>query len=224
MHRYNILNCSVISTYILQKRFYMSIYNPRMKWSVITLFVRVMNTNVELCPDWLFHRMAQCWALPWLAVSQNGSMLSSALIGCFTEWLNVELCPDWLFHRMAQCWALLWLAVSQNGSMLSSALIGCFTVQLISVAHTAGRKHREHIYFNTFSCSYIVEKSYCKYNSGIRELLLICWALFLNAQLLFSFTFTFEIRNRMYSVYTMEWQYLPHILQDQMIVSGAQDL
>ncbi len=34
----------------------------------------------------------------------------------------------------------------------------------------------------------------------------------------------FEIRDRMYSVYTMERQYLPHILQDQMLVSGAQDL
>ncbi len=27
-----------------------------------------------------------------------------------------------------------------------------------------------------------------------------------------------------YSVYTMERQYLPHILQDQMLISGAQDL
>ncbi len=45
-----------------------------------------------------------------------------------------------------------------------------------------------------------------------------------NARSLFTFTFAFEIRNRMYSVYTMERQYLPHILQDQMLVSGAQDL
>ncbi len=53
---------------------------------------------------------------------------------------------------------------------------------------------------------------------GIREPLLICWALklLLNAQSLFSFTF--EIRDR------MERQYLPHILQDQMLVSGATDL
>ncbi len=63
------------------------------------------------------------------------SMLSSALIGCFTVRLNVELCSDWLFHSAAQCWALLWLAVSQCGSMLNSALVGCFTVLLISVAH-----------------------------------------------------------------------------------------
>ncbi len=69
--------------------------------------------------------------------------------------------------------------------MLSSALIGCFTVRLISVAHTAERKHRENIYFNTF---------------------------------------TFDIRDRTYSVYTMERQYLPHILQDQKLISGAQDL
>ncbi len=36
---------------------------PRMKWSVITLFGRVMNNNVELCSDLLFHSAAQCWAL-----------------------------------------------------------------------------------------------------------------------------------------------------------------
>ncbi len=69
--------------------------------------------------------------------------------------------------------------------MLSSALIACFTVQLISVAHTAGRKQGKYIYFNTF---------------------------------------TFEIRDRTNSVYTLERQYLPHILQDQMLVSGARDL
>ncbi len=45
-----------------------------------------------------------------------------------------------------------------------------------------------------------------------------------NAQSLFTFTFAFKICGRTYSVYTMEWQYLPHILQDQMLVSGAQDL
>ncbi len=101
-----------------------------MKWSVITLFGRVVNYNVELCSDWLFHSAAQCWALLWLAVSQCGSVLSSALIGCFTVRLSVELCSDWLFHSAAQCWALLWLAVSQCGSMLSPALIGCFTVRL----------------------------------------------------------------------------------------------
>ncbi len=38
------------------------------------------------------------------------------------------------------------------------------------------------------------------------------------------FTFTFEIRDRTNSVYTMERQYLPHILQDQIFVSGARDL
>ncbi len=47
--------------------------------------------------------------------------------------------------------------------------------------------------------------------------------LLLNAQSLFSFTYTFEIRDRTYSIYTMERQNLPHILQD-MFVSGAQDL
>ncbi len=37
-------------------------------------------------------------------------------------------------------------------------------------------------------------------------------------------TFTFKIHNCTYSVYIMEWQYLPHVLQDQMLVTGAQDL
>ncbi len=36
--------------------------------------------------------------------------------------------------------------------------------------------------------------------------------------------FYFHFRDRTNSVYTMEWQYLPHIFQDQMLVSGAQDL
>ncbi len=71
-----------------------------MRRSVIGLFGRVMNNN-ELCSDWLFHSAAQCWALLWLAVSQCCSMLSSALIGCFTVLLNVELCSDWLFHSAA---------------------------------------------------------------------------------------------------------------------------
>ncbi len=101
-----------------------------MKWSVIGLFGMVVNNAIELFSDWLFHSVAQCWALLWLAVSQCGSMLSSALIGCFTVSALCELCSDWLFHSVAQCWALLWLAVSQCGSMLSSALIGCFTVWL----------------------------------------------------------------------------------------------
>ncbi len=44
-----------------------------MNWSVIGLFGRVINNNVELCSDWLFQSAAQCWALLWLAVSQCGS-------------------------------------------------------------------------------------------------------------------------------------------------------
>ncbi len=59
---------------------------------------------------------------------------------------------------------------------------------------------------------------------GIRELLLICgeFKWLSNAQSLFSFTFM--IWDRKYSVYTMERQHLSRILQDQMLVSGAQDL
>ncbi len=123
--------------------------------------------NVELCSDWLFHSAAQCWALLWLADSQRGSMLSSALIGCFTARLNVELCSDWLFHSAAQCWALLWLADSQRGSMLSSALIGCFTVRLISVAHRkeTGRK----IYISILSHAVISLGNYT--GNKMREML-----------------------------------------------------
>jgi len=30
-----------------------------MKWAVISLSGRVMNNNVELCSDWLFHRFVR---------------------------------------------------------------------------------------------------------------------------------------------------------------------
>ncbi len=40
----------------------------------------------------------------------------------------------------------------------------------------------------------------------------------------FKCTIAFYFRDHMNSVYTMERQYLPHISQDQMLVSGAQDL
>ncbi len=149
----------------------MCIYNPRisprMNWSVIGLFGRVINNNVELCSDWLFQSAAQCWALLWLAVSQCGSF------------------------------------------------------QLIS--HTAGRKHREeNIYFNTFSRQVII--LYIKWKCGHQGAAIICGALKLLSNARSLFTFTFKIHDRMNSVYTMERQYLPHILQDQMLVSGVQDL
>ncbi len=225
-----------------------------MKRSVIGLFGRVMNNNVVLCSDWLFLSAAQCWALFWLAVSQCSSMLYSALIGCFTVRLNVELCSDWLFYSAAQCCTLLWLAVSQCGSMLYSALIGCFSVRLnvelcsdwlfhsaaqcctllwlavsqcglmLSSALIGCFTVRLNVgYLNTFSRSYIIGLL-GNIHAGIREPLLKCWALKLlsNARLLYRFTF--EIRDRTNSVYTMEKQYLPHIWQDQMLVSGAQDL
>ncbi len=44
-----------IYTYI-----YIYIYIYILKRSVIGLFGRVMNNNVELCSDWLFHCAAQC--------------------------------------------------------------------------------------------------------------------------------------------------------------------
>ncbi len=42
-----------------------------MKWSVITLFGRVMNNNVELCSDWLFYS-----TLMSVAQTANRSLLS----------------------------------------------------------------------------------------------------------------------------------------------------
>ncbi len=121
-------------------------------------------------------------------------MLSSALIGCFTVLLNVELCSDWLFH---------------------------------SAAHFSSSQERNtgKIYISILSHAVISLGNYTvKTNAGIREQLLICWALKLLSNARSLFTFTFEIRDRTNFVYTMERQYLPHILQDQMRVSGAQDL
>ncbi len=65
-HLYNILNCSLISTYKVcglgkGKQYPETVlpvlttlgFLPRIKLCVITLFRRVMNNNVELCSDWL---------------------------------------------------------------------------------------------------------------------------------------------------------------------------
>ncbi len=84
MHSYNILKCSLISTqkvYGLGKGKHFSIngfvcpfltigFVTRFKWSVITLFGRVMNNNVVLFSDWLFHSAAHC------SSSVNRSLLS----------------------------------------------------------------------------------------------------------------------------------------------------
>ncbi len=124
-----------------------------MKWYVIGLFGRVMNNNVELCSDWLFHSAAHFSSPHSRKETQGGKYI-------FQYFLSQ------LHHRV-----------------------------IIQYA-------------------------------GIREPLLKCGALKLlsNARSLFTFTFTFDIRDRTHSVYTMERQYLPNILQGQMLVSGAQDL
>ncbi len=112
--------------------------------------------------------------------------------------------------------------------MLNSALIGCFTVQRISVAHRKEARGKFIFYINVYKMyisilsrtvillgNYTVNK-----NAGIREPLLICWALKLLSNARSHFNFTFEIARTL----LIEWQYLPHILRDQMLVSGAQDL
>ncbi len=102
--------------------------------------------------------------------------------------------------------------------MLSSALIGCFTVQLISVAH---RKETQGKYiFQYFLAQLyhwvIILYIKCGHQGAAINMLGIETA--------FKSTIMFYFHFRTYSVYTTEWQHLPHILQDQMLVSGAQDL
>ncbi len=80
--------------------------------------------------------------------------------------------------------------------MLSSALIGCFTVIL----------------------SVIILSIICRHQGATINM----WG----TETAFKCTmaFYFHFRDRTNSVYTMKWQYLPHILQNQMFISGAQDL
>ncbi len=94
-----------------------------------------------------------------------------------------------------------------------------FTVQLISLTH---RKETQGKYiFPYFSRSYIVSNytvnkmraSGAAINMRGTETAFKC-----------TIVFYFHFRDRTNSVYTMERQYLPHILQDQTLVSGAQDL
>ncbi len=127
---------------------------------------------------------------------------------------NVELFSAWLFSPC--CFQLL-----------RSALTGCFTVRLISVAHTEGRKHREeNIYFQYFLLQlYRRGKLYCIYNAGIREMLLICGALETAFKCTIAIHFSlsrFVIARTLFILWSGST--LPHILQDQMLVSGAQDL
>ncbi len=104
---------------------------------------------------------------------------------------NVELCSDWLFHSADN------FSSSQEGN--------------------TGK-----IYISIFSCAVMLSGNYTvNKNVGTREPLLICWALKLLSNAQSHFTFTFEIHNCTNSVYSMEWQYLPHILQDQMLCSGS---
>ncbi len=99
MHSYNICNCSLISTLNVcdlgkEQKFSRNNFTCpfktlgfvlRMKWSVITLFGRVMNNNVELCSDWLFYSSAHfssshskqiCTVREWWSEESNLKCLS----------------------------------------------------------------------------------------------------------------------------------------------------
>ncbi len=166
-----------------------------MKRSVIGLFGRVMNNNVELCSDWLFHSAAQCWALLWLAFSQCGSMLNSALIGCFTVRLNVELCSDWLFHSAAH------FSSSQEGNT-GKYILQYFLSQLYSRV--------------------IILYIKCRHQGVVINMRGTETAF----KCAIAFYFHFRFRDSWSHVLCLYYggQYLPHILQDQMLVSGARDL
>ncbi len=118
---------------------------------------------------------------------------------------------------------------------MSSALIGCFTVwlnvelcsdwlisvRLISVAdskkETQGGKYIFQYFLSQLYRLVIILYIKCGHQGAAINMRGIETASY-------SFTFAFEIHDRTYSIYTMERRYLPHILQDQMLVSGAQDL
>ncbi len=100
--------------------------------------------------------------------------------------------------------------------MLSSALIGCFTVPLISMKETQGGKHILKYFLSQVIILYIkrghqgavintrgIETAF---ERSVDHVIVSC------------------SRDTMNSVYIMEQQYLPHISQDQTLVSGAQDL
>ncbi len=85
--------------------------------------------------------------------------------------------------------------------MLSSALIGCFTVQLISLAHrkeTQGKYILQYFLAQLYRWVIILFIK-CGHQGATINMLGIE-----TARSLFTFTFTFEICDRMNSVYTME--------------------
>ncbi len=102
--------------------------------------------------------------------------------------------------------------------MLSSALIGCFTVRLISVAHrkeTQGGKYIFQYFLSQLYSRVIILYIKCGHQGATinmrgTETAFKCMIVFY-----------FHFCDRTNSVYTMERQYLPHILQDQTLVSGA---
>ncbi len=106
--------------------------------------------------------------------------------------------------------------------MLSSALIGCFTVQLISVAH---RKETQGKYIFQYFLAQLYRRVIILYikcgHQGAAINMLGTETAF---KCMIDFYFHFrDSRSHELCLY-YGGQYLPHILQDQMLVSGAQDL
>ncbi len=103
--------------------------------------------------------------------------------------------------------------------MLSSALIGCFTVRLISFAH---RKETQVKYIFQYFLAQLYRRVIilyikCGHQGAAINMLAI------ETAFKCTIDFYFHFWDRTNSVYTMERQYLPYILQDQMLVSGALD-
>ncbi len=134
--------------------------------------------------------------------------MKRSVIGLFGRVMNnnVELCSDWLFHSAAQCWALLSLAVSQCAHFSSSqeGNTGKIYISILSRAVIS-------------LGNYTVNKMWAQ---GAAINMLGTETAF---ECTIAFTFTFKICDRTNSVYTMEAVLTTH-LQDQMLVSGAQDL
>ncbi len=133
--------------------------------------------------------------MKWSVIGLFGRvMLSSALIGCFTVRLKVELCSDWLFHSA--------------GHFSSSH----------SRKETQGKYTFQYFLAQLYSWVIILDIKCWHQGAAINmrgmETAFECMI-----------TFHFHFRDsRSHELCKLQRQYLPHILQDQMLVSGAQDL
>ncbi len=104
--------------------------------------------------------------------------------------------------------------------MLSSALIDCFTVPLISKKETQGGKHIFKYFLSQLYRQVII--LYIK--RGHQGAVINTQGIETAFERSVDHVIVSCSRDTMNSVYIMEQQYLPHISQDQTLVSGAQDL